>query len=475
MLRKSLSQSLLLAATAGLSACALGPNYREPATPAPSALAVGVREAKGWTPAEPLDALDRGAWWQAYQDETLNGLEAKIIVSNQSLKAQEAVYRQSRGALESTQSALFPTVSINGSGQKSGGGAAAAAGASGRSYTAGAAASWSVDLWGKVRRQIEQSKAQVAMSAADLANVRLSLQAELASDYFQLRAFDEQAALLREIVANDARTVKDTQNQYRSGVASSADVASARSQLETASASALDTDQSRAVLEHAIAALVGEPAQTFTLAPGALTPHAPAAPLAYATTLLQRRPDVAAAERSAAAASAGIGVAEAVWFPSLTLSGSDSSTAAALSKLFTSSTNVWAYGASAGATVLDFGARQGTVRQAKGLFEQEVALYRNTVLSALANVEDEAGALRRLEVETPLREAAVKDALQSEQVTENQYRVGVVAYPAVVQAQNTRLAAAESLISTRLARAEASLGLIQALGGGWSREDLPRL
>jgi NodT family efflux transporter outer membrane factor (OMF) lipoprotein len=461
---------LALCGVLALGACAIGPNYRAPSTPAPAALAGGLKEAKGWTPAEPLDGLERGAWWRAFQDETLDGLEAKIAVSNQTLKAQEAVYRQARAALEITNSGLFPTLSASASGQRAGGDGAARAG---KTFTVAGTAGWSVDLWGKVRRQIEQARADVQMSAAELANVRLSLQATLAADYFQLRAYDEQVAILNEIAANDARTLKDAENQYAAGLVTAADVAAAKSQLATARAALIDAEQSRAVLEHAIAALTGEPATTFSLTPGKLGPHAPAAPLSWATTLLQRRPDVAAAERSAAAASAGIGVAEAVWFPSLTLSATDQSTAGVVADLFKASTSSWAYGASASATLLDVGARQGQVRSARAAYDQAVAQYRGTVLSALANVEDQAGALRRLEAETPLREEALQNALKSEQVVENQYRAGTVAYTAVITAQNTRLAAAQTLVSTRLARAEASVGLIEAFGGGWNREETP--
>ncbi len=458
----------LLAASALLTACAVGPDYKTPTAPTETLF----KEATGWTPSQPMDMLDRGAWWAGFNDPVLDGLEKRISVSNQTLIAQEAAYQQASSALAQSQSGLFPTLGADASGSRS---HADAQGAQIKttSYSAGLTAAWSPDLWGKVRRQIEAARANAQLSAADLANVRLSLQAALADDYFQIRETDELNTILTATVANYQRALQLTQNQYNVGTAARADVMSARTQLENAEASLADLRQQRAQLEHAIALLVGETPANFSLAPGALAEGAPSAPLDLASTLLQRRPDVASAERAVAAASAEIGVAMAAYFPALSLSGSDSSAASKVANLFKAGSASWAYGASATESLIDFGARQAAVRGAKGLYRQRLAQYRQTVLAAFGNVEDQIAALRTLEEEVRLRDAALSDARQAEAVITNQYRSGLVAYSAVILAQNTSLTAAQSRVATQRARLVASVGLIQALGGGWTRKDLP--
>lgn len=458
----------LMATSALLTACAVGPNYKTPTAPAETAF----KEANGWTPSQPMDALDRGDWWSAFNDPVLDGLEKRVSVSNQTLLAQEAAYQQASAALAQSQASFFPTLGADASGSKS---RSSVQGAQIKttSYSAGLSAAWSPDLWGRVRRQIEAARANAQLSAADLANLRLSLQAALASDYFELRATDELNTLLTSTVANYQRALQLTQNQYDAGTAARADVISARTQLENAQASLVDLRQQRAQLEHAIALLVGETPANFSLAPAPLAQGAPSAPLNLASTLLQRRPDVAAAERAVEAASAGIGVAMAAYFPSLSLSGSDSSTASKVANLFKAGSNSWAYGASATETLIDFGARRAQVRGAKGLYRQRLAEYRETVLAAFGNVEDQIAALRTLEDEVRLRDAALSDARQAESVTMNQYRSGIIGFSAVILAQNTSLTAAQSRVATQKARLLASVGLIQALGGGWTRKDLP--
>ena len=275
------------------------------------------------SPSQPMDGLDRGQWWGVYGDPVLNDLERRVSVSNQTLAAQAAAYKQARDVLSQSEAAFFPTLSVSGTGKKSGSKTTPTT----NTFTGQGTASWTVDIWGKVRRQIEQARASEQLSAADLANVRLSLQATLASNYFQLRAVDAQKDLLKRTVANDRKALELTQNQYAAGVVARGDVISARTQLETAQASLIDLDSQRAQLEHALAVLVGEAPANFSLAPGQLIDGAPIAPLNLAATLLQRRPDIAAAERSVAAASAGIGIAKSSYFPTLTLSATDSSAA----------------------------------------------------------------------------------------------------------------------------------------------------
>ena len=474
MTRKTAPLPLVSAvAVLSLSACAVGPNYRTPAAPTQTAF----KEADGWTPATPMDAIDRGAWWSAYHDPVLDDLEQRLAASNQTLAGQLQAYKQARDALAQTEAGFFPALSASASGQKTGGQGASSTGTSSTGsnftgsvptrYSAAVDASWTVDLWGKIRRQIEQGRATAQASAADLANVRLSLQATLASDYFQLRATDAQKDLLAETVANDKKALTLTENQYRSGVAARGDVITARTQLETAEASLIDVDTARAQLEHAIAVLVGQTPQGFALAPAPMPQTTPVAPLNLAATLLQRRPDVAAAERAAAAASAGIGVAKAAYFPTVTLSASDTTAAARTRDLFRSATSSWAYGASAAENIFDFGAREANVRSAKSVYQQRVADYRQAVLTAFQQVEDQIAALRTLEAEAGYRTQAVTDARAAEAIALNQYRSGTVNYSVVIQAQNTSLSAAQSALSTQRARLVASVSLIAALGGGW--------
>jgi NodT family efflux transporter outer membrane factor (OMF) lipoprotein len=460
MTRKLLSP---LIAALMLSACAVGPNYRTPTAGTETAF----KEADGWTPATPMDAIDRGAWWSAYHDPALDDLEQRLAASNQTLAAQLQAYKQARDVLAETEAAFFPVLSATGSGQKSGGRGLSPSGTAVTRYAAAADAAWTVDLWGRIRRQIEQGRANAQASAADLANVRLSLQATLAIDYFQLRAADAQKDLLAATVANDIRALTLTENQYAAGVAARGDVISARTQLETAQASLIDVTATRAQLEHAIAVLVGQTPQSFSLAPAPLPQTTPVAPLNLAGTLLQRRPDVAAAERAAAAASAGIGMARSAYFPEVTLSASDSTAAARTQSLFKAATSSWAYGASAAVTVFDFGAREARVRGAKAVYNQRVAEYRQTVLTAFQQVEDQIASLRTLEAEAGYRDQALADARAAEAIALNQYRSGTVNYAVVIQAQNTALSAAQNALSTQRARLVVSVSLIEALGGGW--------
>jgi len=463
-LASPLIAALLSSACAvGLTSCAVGPDYRTPV----AATQTAFKEAGGWTPATPMDTIDRGAWWSAYRDPVLDGLERRVSVSNQTLAARLQAYRQARDVLLQTEAGLFPVLSGSGSGQKSGGKGANPSGVTQTHYSAAVDATWSLDLWGRIRRQVEQGRASAEASAADLANVRLSLQATLASDYFQLRAIDAQRELLRATVENDRKALALTENQYTAGVAARGDVIAARTQLETAQASLIDLDAGRAQLEHAIAVLVGSAPQDFSLAPAALTQDVPVAPLDLAGTLVQRRPDVASAERATAAASAGIGVAVSAFFPAVTLSASDTTAAARTRDLFKAATSSWAYGAGASETLFNFGARVAGVRGARALYQQRVAEYRQTVLTAFQQVEDQIASLRTLEAEAGYRAQALADARAAEAIALNQYGAGTVNYAVVIQAQNTALASAQSALATQRARLIASVALIQALGGGW--------
>jgi len=452
-----------------LSACAVGPNYRTPVAGTETAF----KEAEGWTPAAPMDTLDRGAWWSAYHDPVLDDLEQRLAASNQTLAGQLQAWKQARDALAQTEASFFPTISATGSGQKSGGKGAVPPNVTSTRYSAAADASWSVDLWGRIRRQIEQGRANAEASAADLANVRLSLQATLASDYFQLRATDAQKDLLAATVANDTKALSLTENQYAAGVAARGDVITARTQLESAQASLIDLAASRAQLEHAIAVLVGQTPQAFSLAPAPLAREAPVAPLNLAGTLLQRRPDVAAAERAAAAASAGIGIAKSAYFPSVTLSASDTTAAARTRDLFKAATSSWVYGASAAVTAFDFGAREANVRGAKALYNQRVAEYRQTVLTAFSEVENGLAGVRILARQQAAQDEAVTSARRAVGITLNEYRAGTQNFTTVVTAQNLLVTNEVNALQVRLSRFTAAVTLIRALGGGWDARSLP--
>ncbi len=471
----------LLALSIGLAGCAVGPDYKRPETVQP----VAFKENAGWTPAQPADHIDRGAWWSVYQDPTLDGLIRQIDVSNQNLAIAEATYRQARGLVSETRAALFPTVTATGgvtragsgggSGQVTGGVVVGGgAGGSQTRYSAALGASWAPDVWGRIRRNIEAARANAQVSAADLASARLSLQAELAANYFALRAVDEQQRLLNRNIEGYQRTVTLTNNQYQAGVAARADVITAETQLKTTQAQAVDLGVQRAQLEHAIAVLVGKAPSDFTLATASLAVAVPVAPVGVPSTLLERRPDIAGAERAVAAANAQIGVATAAFFPNLTLSGSEGYNANALGDLFNASSNIWSYGPSLALTVLDFGARKARVRQARANYDRQVAAYRQTVLVGFQTVEDQLAALRVLETEAVLRNDALTSARRAEELALNRYRAGQVDFTTVVQAQTTATAAEQNALIVQRQRLLASVSLIEALGGGWSVADLPK-
>ena len=452
--------SLLILALAG---CAVGPNYKLPTTVQPTAF----KENKDWTPAQPADHIDRGAWWSVYADPTLDALIRKVELSNQNLAAAEASYRQARALTAESRASFFPSIS-----------ASAGATATSRDqtrYTASLGASWAPDIWGRIRRTVEGDKANAQASAADLASAKLSYQAELAANYFTLRALDEQARLYALNIEGYQRSVDLTNNQYKAGVAARADVITAETQLKNAQAQAADLGVQRAQVEHAMAVLIGLPPSNFELprADG-LASAVPVAPAGLPSELLQRRPDIASAERSVADANAQIGVATAAYFPTLTLSGSEGFASTALDSLFKAGSNVWSFGPSLAETVFDFGGRKARVVQARANYDRQVALYRQTVLEAFQGVEDQLAALRVLEGEATLRNDAAASAKQAEQLALNRYRAGQVDFTTVVQAQTTATAAEQSALSVQRQRLLASVSLIEALGGGWSVADLPK-
>ncbi|HVN44848.1 MAG TPA: efflux transporter outer membrane subunit, partial [Steroidobacteraceae bacterium] len=469
-------KTIAAAACVGLAvaACAVGPNYHRPSAASPQRF----KEAEGWKPAEPREAASGSDWWSIYQDATLDSLEKQIDISNETLKASEAAWRQATALVSQARAGLFPTIGVTASATRAGGtGGRATAATTGGTVTPLkhpvnefellGTASWDLDIWGKIRRTIESDVAAAQASEADLAAARLSAQATLASDYIQLRVADEQRQLLEKTVDGYKRALEITQNQYRVGVVAKSDVITAQTQLGGAQSQLIAIGVTRATLEHAIAVLIGKAPADFSLPPQALSATVPVIPTGVPSSLLERRPDVAAAERRMAAANAQIGVAIAAYFPDLTLSGQYGFANNVVSGLLHSSNNFWSVGGTLNETLLDFGARPAQVRQVRAAYDQTVANYRETVLTALQQVEDELATLRILEQQVEVQEQTVKSADLAVQLTLNQYRAGTVAYTSVVTAQAVALGDAQTLLTIRQNRLVASVALIQALGGGW--------
>ncbi len=466
--RRRLLRLSPLLACASLAACLVGPNYRRPSAPTTPA----YKEAQGWAPANPSDAADRRDWWTVFGDPTLNDLEARVERSNQTLAGAEAAYRQARALVAEQRAALFPIVALNGAAAIAGGsGGATVSGSVGggttQAYSLGLGATWEPDLWGRVRRMIENARATAQASAADLANTRLSAQMELAADYILLRQLDEEKRLLDATAAGYARSLTIAQNRYNVGVAAKSDVLSAQSQLQTTQADDADLAQQRARVEHAIAILAGEPPASLTLAPAPWNLRLPQIPAGLPSTLLERRPDIAAAERLAAAANALIGVQTAAFYPNLSLTGQAGFGASELGQLFNTSNFVWSLGASVAETIFDAGARRARVAEARAAYDQAVANYRQTVLTAFGQVEDNLAAQRVLAGELALRQAAAQAAEANAAIARNQYLADQVDYTAVVVAQATALSARTSELQIEAARLTTAVDLIAALGGGW--------
>jgi NodT family efflux transporter outer membrane factor (OMF) lipoprotein len=451
---------------AGLAACTVGPDYQRPTAPTPAA----YKEVAGWKLAEPQQAGSNQAWWSIYNDAELDALERQIDISNQNLKAAEAAYRQATALVNQARAGFFPTATFNTGlqyGQQGGNPKTTL-------YQFSGGASWEPDIWGKIRRTVESSEANAQASAADLAAARLSAQSELATDYFQLRVEDGLKRLLDATVIAFARSEQITQNRYDAGTAAKSDVASAEAQLESTRAQAINVGVLRSQLEHAIAVLIGKPPGDFAIAPAAgVVAAIPVVPPGVPSTLLERRPDIASAERLVAAANAQIGVAISAYFPDITLTASIGYAATALAMLVSPATEVWAVGPQLAETLFDAGLRNAQVAQARAAYDQQVAVYRQTVLTAFQQVEDQLAALRILEQEASVQDAAVKAAEEAEQLILNEYEAGIVDYTAVITAQTNALGNEQAALAILQNRITASVALIAALGGGWDASQLP--
>lgn len=461
-------RGVLVAATfALLTACAVGPNYKRPAFDA----AAAYKEQDGWKPSEPNDALDRGAWWQIYNDEVLNGLEVQINISNQNVLAAAASVEEARALVRQAQANFWPQVSLNASRTRTVEGTAPGV-VLGTNTTStvtdlGISGNWEIDLWGRIRRTAESDRASMQSSEAALASARLAAQAALATDYFELRAQDQLQVILNDIVAAEQQSLKITENRYRVGVAAKADVVSAQTQLLSSQADQVNAPLQRAILEHAIAVLVGQQPANFSVARATLRTDVPTVPAGLPSTLLERRPDVAQAERQVAASNAQVGVAISAFFPTLTITGSDDYRGNTISRLIRTANQVWAIGPSLALSVFDAGLRRAEVAQARAAHEVTVDNYRQTVLTSLQQVEDDIATLRVNEQRAVIEEETVKAAREAETLTLNQYKAGTVPYSSVITSQTTRLNAEETALTVLSSRLQASVALIQALGGGW--------
>jgi NodT family efflux transporter outer membrane factor (OMF) lipoprotein len=446
-------------------ACSVGPNYHRSSAPVPTV----YKEFKGWKVAAPNDTINRGAWWSIYRDPSLDALERQIDISNQNLKQAEAAFREARAVVREQQSSFFPSLTAmpQVQRQKSSGGMAIT------SYSLEGTATWEPDVWGKIRRSVESSVASAQVTAAQLAAARLLAQAQLATNYFELRYTDSLKHLLDATVRGFQRSLEITQNQYAAGTAARSDVVSAQAQLLAAQAAAINVGVQRAQSEHAIALLVGRPPAEVSIPPGSLGERVPIVPTGVPSSLLERRPDIAEAERQMQEENALIGVQVAAYYPTINLSAAFAYAGNPATILFSTSSQVWSLMASASQTLLSGGQRSAAVAAARAAYDQSVANYREAVLAAFQNVEDELASLRVLGQQIGVQEAAVQAAQRAVEITLNEYQAGTVTYTTVITAQTTLLTNQESALQVQEGRLVASVALVQALGGGWDTSQLP--
>jgi NodT family efflux transporter outer membrane factor (OMF) lipoprotein len=466
--RAQVSVVVLTPLLAALSACEVGPDYMRPATE----VATAYKEEQGWTPVSPQQAAAYENWWAIYNDPVLDGLEKQVDVSNQNLKAAEAAYRAARADVGVQRGSLFPSITANGTSRTTP--PASGRGAAGTLYQVSLAGSWDIDVWGRIRRTVEASVATAQASAADIAAARLSAQSQLAADYFQLRAADEEAQLLSAAVGDFETFLMITQNRYQVGIATLADVYAAQTQIDSVQAQLVNTQLTRELMAHAIATLIGKSANNVAIDRATLTTTVPVVPAGVPSRLLERRPDIAASEYSVAAANAQIGVAISAWFPDLTLGGSVGASAASLGSLFSAPTALWAFGPTLAETVFNGGAREFQTQGARARYDEAVANYRQTTLTAFQDVENQLSTLKILQEQAAVEDRTVMDARQSEALVLNQYRAGTADFTSVINAQTTRLTAENAALGVLNQRLAASVSLVVALGGGWDESRIPR-
>jgi NodT family efflux transporter outer membrane factor (OMF) lipoprotein len=480
MASRTLHRSLLLLTFLAclmfaIPACMVGPQYQRPTAQVPSTYkelaSPGLYESSGWKVAQPNDAEPRGPWWTVFEDPQLNALEEQVNVSNYNIAAAEAQLRGARAAIRVARSNLFPFITAGAVVERARTRSSGQQGTTFRTqtdYEIPIDLSYELDAWGRVRRNIEANTANAEASAARLETVRLAIHTELAAAYFALRGLDAQKQLLDMTASGFERALELTLNRYNQGVASQVDVAQARTQLESTRAQSIDVGVARAEFEHAIATLIGKPPAEFTIPPLPISAPPPVIPVGLPSELLERRPDIAAAERRVAAANAQIGVAEAAFFPTITLGAAVGPSSSSLSDLFSWPSVLWSIGGSLVQVAFDAGRRRAVTEQAQASYEATVADYRQTVLTAFQSVEDNLAALRLLEEEAKQQESAVKAAESALTLAVNRYKGGVTTYLEVVVAQAAALTAQRTAVTILTRRMTAAVQLIQALGGGWT-------
>ena len=451
------------------SGCMVGPDYVRPSAPTPAAF----KEAEGWKVAQPSDQAPRGKWWEAYGDPTLNGLVEQVDVNNFNIALYEARVRQATAGTQAARAALWPIVNGNAGASRNSTNSQVSGRNTNSAYNVALGASWEPDLWGGIRRNIESSGASAQATEADLANARLSVQASVSQNYFLLRVQDAQIALLEDTVGAYEKSLQLTRNQYAAGIVARGDVAQAEAQLKSTQAQVYDARLSRAQLEHAIAVLVGKPPSELSIAPQPkLAAVYPETPVVVPSALLERRPDIAAAERRAAAANAQIGVAQAAFYPSVTLSANGGLQSSVIGSLLSLPNHYWTLGAALAQTIFDAGLRSAQKDQAIASYDQAVASYRSTVLTGFQEVEDNLVALNLLAQESTVQQEAVEAARQSAAIALNQYRAGTTSFIAVVVLQANALNNERTALGITARRLTASVNLVRAMGGGWDATQL---
>jgi NodT family efflux transporter outer membrane factor (OMF) lipoprotein len=454
-----------------VTGCMVGPDYMRPT------IDVGTqfKETPGWKVARPAANEPRGPWWLMYKDPVLSDLIAELNTSNQNIALAEARFRQAVAVTQGARAPLLPSISATANTTRSGGGVSSGTSAAITGYGLNAQASWQLDIWGSIRRNIEATDATELALAADVSGARLTAQTAMTLAYLQVRVLDEQRRLLTATVTAYERALKLTQNRYNAGISGQGDVAVASTQLASTRAQLIDLEQQRAVFENAVAVLLGRPPSTFSIKAEKVPLIPPAVPVGLPSELLERRPDIAAAERRTAAANAQIGVATAAWFPSLTLNASGGFRSNDFTQWFSAPGQIWALGPQLAALIFDGGARQAQINQARAQFDAQAATYRQTVLTALQEVENAMVQMRVFEQEEVVQKQAVQSAQQSLRLARNQYDQGLIDYLSVAVLETTALNNERTYITLVGNRFAASVRLVAALGGGWSAEDLKSL
>jgi NodT family efflux transporter outer membrane factor (OMF) lipoprotein len=466
---------LLAVAVLQFSGCAVGRKYRTPVAPAPPA----YKEVGNWKPAQPNDQNLGGTWWTIFQDPQLDALELQVNVSNQNLKAADAQYQQARAVLRYSRADYYPTVTAGPSATRTRTSKhrpppnSIFNGITENDFVLPVDVSYQVDVWGRVRRTVESYREQAQASAADLATVNLSMHADLAIDYFQARSLDAQEQLLNSTVKQYEQALELTLNRFQGGIASEVEVEQAKTQLQTTRAAAIDVGVLRAQFEHAVAILIGKPPAEFSLPPLPLTAPPPHIPLSVPSELLERRPDIAAAERRVAAANAQIGVAKSAYYPTISLGATGGFESSTITTLLQGPSGLWSVGLSAMGTLFDVGRRRALTDQARAAYDFQVAAYRESVLTGFQQVEDNLAAVRILENEAQVQDEAVAAAQRSLDLSITRYKGGVTSYLEVTIAQSAALSDQVTAVNILGRRMANTVLLIQALGGGWDRSSLP--